>query len=399
VTIHLSARSRLTLFYTSLFATGGGILVIVTYLLVAHSLHSTTPVVTRDMRLAIARCVQAVQIKADPSALQKCGAVYVNGVQAGAAAQRTTTLAHLLTYSLLGLAALTLLSLTAGRAIAGRIVRPVRRITAVARAASEQNLAQRIALQGPHDELRELADTFDTMLERLDATFTSQRQFIANASHELRTPLTVMRTTIDVVLAKPHPTPDELVAMVTEVRNAVDHAERLIEALLILARNEHARFPNDPLDLATIAEDVLDGRRTMTGLTLTSTLADAPVTGDAVLLERLIGNLLDNAERYNTNGGTILVETTADADTSTLRVINTGDIVPAHQLDRLFMPFTRLNDRTRHEGFGLGLTIVSSIAAVHRGKIEAIAPPSGGLDIGVRLPRRNSRADTASQSP
>ena len=391
MTIHLSARSRLTLFYTSLFAIGGGTLITVTYLLVAHSLHNASPAVTPDVRLTIARCIQAVQAKADPSALQKCGAVYLNGVQAGAAAQRSTTLTHLLAYSLLGLAALTLLSLAAGRAIAGRILRPVRRITAAARDASEQNLAQRIALQGPRDELRELADTFDTMLERLDATFTSQRQFIANASHELRTPLTVMRTTIDVVLAKPRPTPEELATMATEVRHAVDDAERLIEALLILARNERGRLPHDPLDLATIVEDVLDQRRP-TELALTSALADAPVTGDAVLLERLIGNLLDNAERYNTDGGTISIETSADAACSTLRVVNTGDIIPAQQLDRLFIPFTRLNDRTRHEGFGLGLALVSSIATVHRGTIDAVAPPLGGLDISARLPRRRSSA-------
>ena len=142
--------------------------------------------------------------------------LYASGVQAGAAAQRSTTLTHLLTYSLLSLAGVTLLAAVAGWIVAGRILRPVHRLTAAARAASEQNLSQRIALQGPRDELRELADTFDTMLERLDRAFTSQRQFIANASHELRTPLTVMRTAIDVVLAKPEPTREELVSMAAE---------------------------------------------------------------------------------------------------------------------------------------------------------------------------------------
>ena len=145
---------------------------------------------------------------------------------------------------------------------AGRILRPVHRLTAAARAASEQDLSQRIALQGPRDELRELADTFDTMLERLDRAFTSQRQFIANASHELRTPLTVMRTAIDVVLAKPQPTHDELVSMAVEVREAVDHAKRLIEALLVLARNDQQRTLTAPLDLAAITEDALEGRTT-----------------------------------------------------------------------------------------------------------------------------------------
>jgi signal transduction histidine kinase len=387
VKLALSARSRLTLFYTSVFAVGGVALVATTYLLVAHSLHSTTPTVRRDVQHEIARCVRAVQTKPDPSALQKCGEVYINGVQAGAAAQRSTTLNQLLTYSLLGLACLTLLAVVAGWIIAGRILRPVHRLTAAARAASEQNLAQRISLQGPHDELRELADTFDTMLERLDAAFTSQRQFIANASHELRTPLTVMRTAIDVVLAKSQPRPDELVSMVAEVRQAVDHAERLIEALLVLARNEQARLLNDPVDLATIAEDALEGR-TLDGVTMSSALDEAPVTGDAVLLERLIGNLLDNAQRYNIDGGTVSIATGTDNGASTVRVTNTGDVVPADQLDRLFQPFTRLDDRTRHEGFGLGLALVSSIAEVHGGTVHAAALAAGGLDITVQLPRR-----------
>ncbi|MEP6642393.1 MAG: HAMP domain-containing protein, partial [Gaiellales bacterium] len=139
--------------------------------------------------------------------------MYANGVRAGAATQRSTTLTNLLTFSLLTLAGVIALAVVAGWIVAGRILRPVHQLTAAARAASEQNLSQRIALQGPRDELRELADTFDSMLERLDRAFTSQRQFIANAGHELRTPLTVMRTAIDVVLAKPEPTRDELLSM------------------------------------------------------------------------------------------------------------------------------------------------------------------------------------------
>ena len=260
--------------------------------------------------------------------MQKCAAVYANGVQAGAAAQRSTTLTHLLTYSLLSLAGATLLAAAAGWIAAGRILRPVHRLTAAARAASEQNLSQRIALQGPRDELRELADTFDTMLERLDRAFTSQRQFIANASHELRTPLTVMRTAMDVVLAKPEPTRGELVSMAAEVRQAVDHSERLIEALLVLARNDQARALTDPLDLAAVAEDALEGR-TANGITTTTALGEAPVTGDGVLLERLVTNLLDNAERYNIAGGTVTISTTAHDAASVLRVVNTGTVVPA----------------------------------------------------------------------
>ena len=386
---HLSARSRLTLLYTSLFAVGGAALVSITYLLVSHALHGTAaPRTPLQVKEAVAHCVAAARIKGGPGAVAKCSALYANGVQAGASAQRSTALTHLLAYSLLSLAGAALLAAVAGWIAAGRILRPVHRLTSAARAASEQNLSQRIALQGPRDELRELADTFDTMLERLDRAFTSQRQFIANASHELRTPLTVMRTTMDVVLAKPEPTRDELVSMAADVRQAVDHSERLIEVLLVLARNDQARARADPLDLAAIVEDALDGRTANSGITTIPTLGEAPVTGDAVLLERLVANLLDNAERYNIAGGTVTVSTAAQDGTSVLRVINTGTVVPADMVERLFLPFTRLDDRTRHDGFGLGLALVSSIAAAHHGTVHATAVSTGGLDITVRLPRR-----------
>jgi signal transduction histidine kinase len=386
---HLSARSRLTLLYASLFTLGGAALVLITYLLVANTLHpTTTTTIPPGVQQALGKCLEAAQ-KGGAGVMRKCALVYASGVQAGASAQRSTTLTHLLTYSLLSLAAVTLLAAVAGWIAAGRILRPVHRLTAAARAASEQNLSQRIALQGPRDELRELADTFDTMLERLDRAFTSQRQFIANASHELRTPLTVMRTAMDVVLAKPEPTRGELVSMAADVRQAADHSERLIEALLVLARNDQARALTDPLDLAAVAEDALEGR-TVNGITTTTRLGEAPVTGDRLLLERLVNNLLDNAERYNIAGGTVAISTTAHDATSVLRVVNTGQVVPPDQVNRLFLPFTRLDDRTRHDGFGLGLALVSSIATVHNGTLHATALPAGGLDITVRLPRRDN---------
>jgi len=385
---YLSARSRLTLLYGSLFALGGAALVLITYLLVAHTLHSTTDAtIPRAIQPAIGKCVVAAQTHGGPRALSQCAALYAHGVQAGASAQRSTTLTHLLAYSLLSLIGVTLLAAAAGWVVAGRILRPVHRLTAAARAASEQNLSQRIALQGPRDELRELADTFDAMLERLDRAFASQRQFIANAGHELRTPLTVMRTAMDVVLAKPEPTREELLSMAADVRQAVAHSERLIEALLVLARNDQARALTDPLDLATVAEDALEGR-SADGITTATTLGEAPVTGDGVLLERLVANLLDNAERYNVAGGTVTISTTTDNGTSLVRVVNTGPVVPPDMVDRLFLPFTRLDDRTRHDGFGLGLALVSSITTVHNGTVQATAVPAGGLDITVRLPRR-----------
>jgi len=396
MTRHLSARSRLTLLYTSLFAACGGVLVLVTYLLLSHNLtNTTTSTSSQDVQKLIQQCVHDSLAKgADGGdAKAKCAALYANGVKAGATAQRSTTLDHLLLYSLLTLGGVTVLAAIAGWILAGRILRPVHQLTAAARAASEQNLSHRLALQGPRDELRELADTFDNMLARLEHAFTSQRQFIANASHELRTPLTVMRTSIDVVLAKPNPTPDELVSMSADVRQAVDQAERLIGALLTLARNEQSRGVSDPLDLATIAEDALDARGT-DGIKTVITLNPAPVTGDGVLLERLVGNLLDNAEQYNIPGGSVAISTTTDKGTSPLRVVNTGSVIPSNQVERLFLPFTRLHDRAGHDGFGLGLALVTSIATVHGGTVTATAIPTGGLDVTIRLPRRSSNVVT-----
>jgi signal transduction histidine kinase len=399
VSSHLSARSRLTLVYTSLFAVGGGALVAITYLLVRHSLDTpTTSPSSSTVQHGIDACMQAAESTGTSSSDAKslCARkLFANGVQAGASAQRATTLNHLLTYSLIGLAGLIVLAVVVGWIVAGRILRPVHQLTAAARAAGEQNLSQRIALQGPRDELRELADTFDGMLERLERAFTSQRQFIANASHELRTPLTVMRTSIDVVLAKPDPTTHQMVSMASDIRQAVDHAERLIEALLVLARNDLARALTDPVDLAAVAEDALEGR-TPEGITTTSTLGEAPVTGDGLLLERLVDNLLDNAERYNNAGGSVAISTRAEDGASILRVVNTGAVVPADMVDHLFLPFTRLDDRIRHDGFGLGLTLVSSIAAVHGGTVQATAVPTGGLDVTVRLPRRDAAGTGAS---
>lgn len=182
--------------------------------------------------------------------------------------------------------------------------------------------------------------------------------------------------------------------MAADVRRAVDHSERLIEALLVLARNDQARALTDPVDLAAVAEDALEGR-TPNGITMTTRLDEAPVTGDGVLLERLVANLLDNAEQYNVAGGTVTISTGTDDGRSVLRVTNTGPLVPPDQVGRLFLPFTRLDDRTRHDGFGLGLTLVSSIAGVHGGTVDTAAVATGGLDVRVRFPLRNDAVGRA----
>ena len=243
-------RLRLTLVYSGLFLAAGAALLAVTYGLVAQSFDSVSPPAA-----AISKASQYVEQamrtckseNLDPVAMAKCQLVAeqsLNGVsKASQAYQRSRTLAYLLDYSLAALAALVVGSAWLGWIVAGRALRPVHAITAAARRASEENLSERIALAGPDDELKELADTFDAMLGRLDAAFASQRRFVANASHELRTPLTVMRTAIDVTLAKPGRTPAQLEAMAGEVRQAADRAEALIEALLTLARSDRGAGP------------------------------------------------------------------------------------------------------------------------------------------------------------
>jgi signal transduction histidine kinase len=265
----------------------------------------------------------------------------------------------------------------------------VRQVTAAARAASEHNLSARVSLRGPRDELSELAETFDQMLGRLQAAFEAQHRFIANASHELRTPLAVMRTTVDVVAGNPDSTPEDLRAMAAEVRSAADHAEGLIGALLLLARNEHGLTVHEEVDLATVAEDVLDAS-VLGDRRVHATLQPAVISGDPVLAERLVANLVDNATRYNVPAGDIWVSTRTAAGCSQLIMANTGPIVNPADTERVFEPFQRLTERASHDGFGLGLAIVASIAAVHGGTVSARPRDGGGLSVMVTIPSASS---------
>ena len=254
----LTVRARLTLLYTGLFAMCGAIVVAVSYALVARLEPLGQSEQAPASFLALCRSEQ-LSARPDGRVLGKCNAYFQ---LQGAQHQRDLTLSHLLQYSLITLAVVIAFAAIVGWIAAGRALRPVRRITSAARAASEHNLSARVALRGPRDELQELADTFDEMLGRLQAAFEGQRRFIANASHELRTPLAVMRATIDVVLHNPRSTPEDLRGMATDIRASVDHAEHLIGALLILARNERGLTVHEEVDLATVAEDVLEHRLT-----------------------------------------------------------------------------------------------------------------------------------------
>jgi len=383
----LTVRARLTVLYTGLFAVCGAIVVAVSYTLVAR----LEPQGQSQQAPAsfLARC-RSEQLSAHPNdrLLAKCSAYFQ---LQGARHQRDVTLSHLLDYSLITLAVVIAVAAVLGWIAAGRALRPVHRITAAARVATERNLSARVALRGPRDELQELAETFDEMLDRLQAAFEGQKRFIANASHELRTPLAVMRASIDVVLDNPDSTPDDLRDMATDIRSAVDHAERLIGALLILAHNERGLTVHDEIDLASVAEDVLDNAGPLDG-PIHATLDPAFISGNPVLIERLVANLVDNAVRYNAAAGDIWVSTCTVAGQSHLTVANTGPLISTSDAARIFQPFQRLNDRASHEGFGLGLTIVASIAAVHGGTATAHPRDDGGLSIDVTFPSTGDRS-------
>jgi len=378
----LTVRARLTLLYTGLFAVCGAIVVAVSYTLVAQ-LKSPGQGHSPPSSFA-ARC-RSEELSAHPDGriLAKCAAYFQ---QQGAQGQRDLTLSHLLQYSLITLAVVIALAAILGWIFSGRALRPVHQITAAARAASEHDLSARVAPTGPRDELRELAETFDEMLGRLQAAFEGQQRFIANASHELRTPLAVMRATVDVVLGNPDSTPGDLRGMAADIRAAVDHAEHLISALLILARNERGLTVHEEVDLATAAEDVLDTAAGLGGRRVHATLEPAVISGDPVLAERLIANLVDNAVRYNIAAGDIWVSTRTTAGRSELTVANTGPVINPADTGRIFQPFQRLSDRTSHDGSGLGLAIVASIAAIHGGTATARPRTDGGLSVTVTIP-------------
>jgi signal transduction histidine kinase len=295
-----------------------------------------------------------------------------------------------LVYSLIGLGVGTALAGVLGWTISRRILRPLRAVTAMARTASQENLGERLDLTGPPDELKELADTFDTMLARLEAAFASQRRFIANASHELRTPLTEMRTLIDVTLARPAASAAQLGPVMAEIGAAVDKSEELIEALLTLARADRGPSPAEVVDLPTAVEDAIDligPAAAARQIRIDTALQDVQVTGDRILLERLASNLIDNAVRHNVTGGWVLASTRTHAGIAELTVANGGERIAPDQVTGLFEPFRRLSGRTGNRpGSGLGLSIVASVAKAHGGHAEARARPDGGLDVQITLP-------------
>ena len=306
-------------------------------------------------------------------------------------AQHSADLNRLLEVSWVVLILTALGSALLGWFAAGRVLRPLRTITATARTISAGNMHQRLALAGPDDEFKQLGDTLDDLLARLETSFDAQRRFVANASHELRTPLTLERTLLQVALADPNATAESLRATCEELLANDREQERLLEALLTLASSERGLDRREQIELAMSVEQALPGARRAgerLSLRLAARLEPAPISGDRALIDRLIANLLDNAVRYNEDGGRIELETRTDGGRALLTVANSGPAVPPTELERLFEPFQRLNaGRSAADGHhGLGLSIVRAIVAAHGAGLDADAQPAGGLRVTVSFP-------------
>jgi signal transduction histidine kinase len=401
-----SIRLRLTLVYGGLFLLSGAGVLAITYALVSN-------------RLPVVGTARASGTMEFPGLGQGSTRVCFFTGQPGSAAalspppnclaysqlavqQRATELNQLLTESGIALAIMTVVSIGLGWLVAGRMLRPLRTITSAARSISASSLHARLALGGPSDELKELGDTFDGLLARLEAAFGAQRQFVANASHELRTPLARQRTVIEVALADPHPTVAALEEACYRVLAAGEEQERLIEALLTLARSQRGLDRRELIDLAAITDEVVLARRAeaeQRGLTVAARLGPAMVLGDAQLTERLVANLVDNAVRHNTAHGVVEVSTSASAGRGVLSVSNTGPLVPADDVGRLFQPFQRHGGGRpgRRDGLGLGLSIVGAIAEAHGAWLQACPGAGGGLAIQVGFPRPRRAAAPGSE--
>jgi signal transduction histidine kinase len=312
-------------------------------------------------------------------------------LQAQAAAQHAHDLHQLLSRSGLALAAMTALAIALAWLTVGRALRPLRAMRSATQQITEHNLDERLGLPGPGDEVKDLADTIDGLLARLETAFEAQRRFVASASHELRTPLTLNRVLLEVALADPDAKTGDLRATCEELLAAGEHQERLVEALLTLATSERGLDRRDPFDLSVTTRRSLAahyGEAEHRGLTLETVLGHVTVYGDPDLAERLAANLIDNAIRYNRPGGRVEVRTQASYDHAVLTVTNTGPPVPADQVERLFQPFQRLiADRTSHpDGHGLGLSIVRAIATAHNARLELQPGPDGGLTVTAHFP-------------
>ncbi|MEX2032797.1 MAG: ATP-binding protein [Dehalococcoidia bacterium] len=406
-------RFRLTLWYAGLFLLAGIALLALVYILVDRAFPQTDPNfvdrvgarpgvqlrrdVLEDLGLIPAPGSQRMPPARNDGARfqeREIGAVLAF-LDEGRQETRDQALQTLVVQSSIALAAMLVLSVAAGWIVSGRMLSPVSNITGTVRRISGERLHERVALDGPHDELKELADQFDAMLDRLDEAFRAQREFVANASHELRTPLAVMRAELDVTFSDPGATTEEMRASAEVVQRAIQRAEALVTALLTLERADAPRAVSEPVDLAALARSVLEQRAELArerGIDVRPTLRETSFRGDPVLVERLIENLIANAIAYNLpgpdSGGWIEVDTHREGDNVVLRVVNSGALIDPDTAQALFDRFRRLDTSRSREtgGYGLGLAIVRAVARHHGGDAEARALPSGGLEVTVHIP-------------
>ncbi|MGW1778320.1 sensor histidine kinase [Streptomyces sp. NPDC002143] len=383
-------RIRLTLLYGGMFLIAGILLLSIIYLLAAQAINTGNQppfkiVDGNQVSITSAYCPavnNATNVPLDTfnSAISNC----IDN-------RRQAALDNLLSRSLLALLGLAIIAFAFGYAMAGRVLSPLGRITRTARAVAGSDLSRRIELDGPDDELKELADTFDDMLERLQRAFTAQQRFVGNASHELRTPLAINRTLLEVHLSDPG-APVELQQLGKTLLATNERSEQLVEGLLLLARSDNQIVERKPVDLAEVAEQAIDqvhGEAAAKGVVIRGEQKPAVVQGNGVLLERIALNLVQNAVRYNVpEGGWVEVTTEVQHGQAVLVVSNTGPVVPAYEIDNLFEPFRRLRtERTGSDkGVGLGLSIVRSVARAHGGHIAAQPREGGGLVMRVTLP-------------
>jgi signal transduction histidine kinase len=415
-----TARLRLSLLYGAAFLACGAAVLVITYLLYGHVTHispggrqtidvsysgqptahvSGQPEGAALNEKAAAASNAAVQAELNAAIQQAANTPAVhallqqarNSETQAASFQINLDMKYLLISCAIALAVVAVAAAALGWLIAGRVLRPLSTITAAARRISASSLHERLALHGPDDELRELGDTLDSLFARLEASFDAQRRFAASASHELRTPLTRERTLLQVTLADPDATTDTWQAISRELLASNAEQERLIEAMLTLASSEAGADEREPADLAAITSAALaaaDPAISLLGLHVKTAIQPAAFDGDPLLVQQLAANLIDNAVRHNIPGGDIEVATATSQAGAVLSVTNSGQVIPAADVDHLFQPFQRLGSRParRGGGHGLGLSIVKAIATAHAATITARPRPGGGLAIDVTFP-------------
>lgn len=384
-------RLRLTLLYGALFLASGAILLTITYLLLDRATGDDLSIITGSPSGPGGFTIRPLPIQAlNSQAIRQV-------LRGQAVVQHAADLHHLLIWSAIAMAIMAVISIALGWLVAGRVLSPLRAMTATTRQISERNLHERLAIDGPRDELKDLADTVDGLLGRLQVAFDAQRRFVANASHELRTPLTLQRALIEASLGDRAATIESVRSNQERLLEIGEEQERLLEALLTLASSERGIEYRQPVDLAEVTDTVLLTLRPEAdrlGLQVQTSIARAATTGDHDLLERLVANLLDNAVDDNIPGGQVDVVTGTKAGRAFLSVANSGPMIPPEQVNRLLEPIQRL-DRTRHtnDHHGLGLSIVRAIADAHDATLTTRPQPHGGLHIEVTFPPSGDAGD------